>query len=326
MRIFYFVFIGMLICMKSFSADTTAPAALPPCCCSVREGVDDAWWTGPLLTPSAATLPRGHFLFEPYLFDIKSPHLNGLGSLTYLLYGLTYKFTIGYIPTAGYNKVDNGLSSSGIKPGDANLVAQYRLTQFKEGSCMPTISFVLQESLPIGKFDKLGSRPADGFGSGAYTTTLAVYSQTSFWLPNGRILRMRFDALQAFPGIVNVQDVSVYGTTAGFSGHAAPGNSLTLDASWEYSLTQRFVLALDVTHRYQGNTHVSGYNVLDPNGFLNTAGVQLNSSYSEAFGFAPAIEYSWTPNMGVLFGARFITAGHNTTATITPAVGINFVY
>jgi hypothetical protein len=44
------------------------------------------------------------------------------------------------------------------------------------------------------------------------------------------------------------------------------------------------------------------------------------------FGFAPAIEYSWKPNLGVLLGARVIPASHNIHATITPAVAINFVH
>src|SRR5438874_9391571 len=42
---------------------------------------EDAWWTGPMLAPSAATLPTGHMLLEPYLFDVmtedrKSTRLN----------------------------------------------------------------------------------------------------------------------------------------------------------------------------------------------------------------------------------------------------------
>ena len=32
---------------------------------SDRQSLDDAWWTGPMLAPSAATLPQGHFLIEP---------------------------------------------------------------------------------------------------------------------------------------------------------------------------------------------------------------------------------------------------------------------
>jgi len=30
-----------------------------------RQLLDDAWWTGPMLAPSASTLPQGHFLIEP---------------------------------------------------------------------------------------------------------------------------------------------------------------------------------------------------------------------------------------------------------------------
>ena len=29
---------------------------------SDRQSLDDAWWTGPMLAPSAATLPQVHFL------------------------------------------------------------------------------------------------------------------------------------------------------------------------------------------------------------------------------------------------------------------------
>lgn len=32
--------------------------------------MDDAWWTGRMLATLAATLPRGHFLIDPYLYDV----------------------------------------------------------------------------------------------------------------------------------------------------------------------------------------------------------------------------------------------------------------
>ena len=104
-----------------------------------------------------------------------------------------------------------------------------------------------------------------------------------------------------------------------------PGNSFFVDGSWEYSLTRRCVLALDVTYRHDGNTRVTGYNILDPNSVQNPPSIRLDSGSSDAFGFAPAIEYSWKPNLGVIFGTRVIT-GRNTAATITPAVAINFVH
>src|SRR5260370_60457 len=103
-----------------------AQQASPPCS-GARQSLDDAWWTGPMLAPSAATLPRGHFLIEPYLYDVTAAHSNGFGSLTYVLYGLTDRVTVGLIPTAGFNVVSNGPSSSGVGLGDLTLQAQYGL-------------------------------------------------------------------------------------------------------------------------------------------------------------------------------------------------------
>jgi len=293
--------------------------ASPPS--SVRQSLDDAWWTGPMLAPNASTLPRGHFLIEPYLYDVIAAHSNGFGSLTYVNYGLADKVTVGMIPTAGFNQVSNGPSSSGVGLGDLTVQTQYRLTKFHEGSWFPTTSIAVQETLPTGKYDRLGDRPSDGLGSGAYTTTLALYSQTYLWLPNGRILRMRFNVSQAFSNNVNVEDVSVYGTAAGFRGNARPGPSFLVDPAWEYSVTRSWVLALDATYRHNWNTRVTGYNSLQ-----NPSSILLNSGSSEVFAFAPAIEYSWKPTLGVLLGTRVIPATHNTHATITPAVAINFVH
>jgi hypothetical protein len=288
----------------------------------VRQSLDDAWWTGPMLAPNATTLPRGHLLIEPYLYDVISAHSNGLGSLTYINYGLVDRLTVGLIPTAGFNVANSGPSSSSVELGDLTVQGQYRLAKFHEGSWIPTTSVVLQETFPTGKYDRLSDHP-DGLGSGAYTTTLAVYTQTYFWLSNGRILRMRFDASQAVSNNVNVEDVSVYGTTTGFRGNAKPGSSFLADSSWEYSVTRKWVLALDATYRHNWNTRVTGYNAASSSG-QNPAVLQ-NLGSSEVFAFAPAIEYSWKPSLGVLLGTRVIPASHNTNATVTPAVAINFV-
>jgi len=306
------------------AGDPTAPAETAPPSPPQRQSLDDAWWTGPMLANSAATLPRGHFLIEPYLYDASSPHADGFGSLTYMLYGLTNRLTVGLIPVLGYNRVDGAGDSSGIGLGDVSVQAQYRLTEFHEGSSLPTISLQLQQTLPSGKYDRLGNRPGDGLGSGASTTTLQLNTQTYFWLANGRILRMRFNVAQSFSRRASVRDVSVYGTAEGFRGHARPGNSLYVNAAWEYSLSRRWVLALDLTWRRSQGTRVHGYESPAVAG-LPAIPVDRHSGTSEAFGFAPAIEYSWRANLGLLVGARLITGG-NTTTTITPALALNYVH
>ena len=283
-----------------------------------RQSFGDAWWTGPLLANSANTLPRGHFLVEPYVYDVIGSNTHAIGSRAYIEYGLADRFTVGLIPIVGYNKVDNGSSSSGIQFGDISLLAQYRLTQFHEHGCVPTTAIQVQQAFPTGKHDRLGTRPSDGLGAGSYVTTVALNSQTYFWIPNGRILRMRLNFSGSLPTDTDVKDVSVYGTTDGFRGHAEPGKSLVVDAAWEYSMTRHWVLALDGIYQHSRNTNVIGVQ--------NGKNVRLDSGSSWSYGFAPAFEYNISPKVGLIFGARVIAPGRNVSFTVAPVMAINIVH
>lgn len=306
----------LLVSMPTF-AESTA---------TTRQTLDDAWWTGPLLAASASTLPQGHFLVEPYLFDVISygridaegnrvstPHKNDFGSQSYVLYGVTDRISAGIIPRFGYSKSSQGPDSPGLQVGDLTLQAQYRLTQFQEGSWIPTLSFVVGETIPTGKYDRLDQHPGDGFGAGAYTTILSLYSQEYFWLSTGRILRMRLDLSYSLSSRVGLQGVSVYGTGAGFSGHAQPGDSFTGDVSWEYSVTRNWVLAFDVVYEHDASTRVTG-------------SYSASSGDSWSVGFAPAIEYNFNSRIGVIAGTRIIPTGRNTSVSVTPVAAINMVF
>jgi hypothetical protein len=299
---------------------------------SARQATSDAWWTGPMLANSASTLPRGHVLFEPYFYDVSTvgafdtngdahstPHAQGYGSLAYIIVGVTDRLSAGFVPTIGYNTIENARSSSRLQLGDVSLLAQYGLTRFHEGSPVPSIAVSLQETFPTGKYDRLGERAADGFGSGAHTSTVSIYSQTYLWLPNGRILRVRLNGSESFSGHATVSDESVYGTEAGFRGTAEPGNTTFLDLAGEYSLTKRWVLASDVTYRHVRNTTVTGTSP-------SLSRVAFGSGSSDAINVAPAVEYNLNSNLGVLFGVRIVMAGWNTSSTITPAIAINVVH
>jgi hypothetical protein len=288
-----------------------------------------------MLANSAAVLPRGHTLVETYLFDgiaygsfdakgvrHAAPASNGYGTISYLVYSVTDKLSLGLLPTAGYNQPAQSASSSGIGLGDWSFQAQRKITQFDPCRPIPGISLAVQQSIPSGRYDRLGARPANGLGSGSYTTTLALYSQHYFWMPNRRILRTRLDLFQSASGTASVHDVSVYGTPAGFSGTATPGKSFCLDAAFEFSLTRRWVVASDAVYHRSTDTLVSGTTTLP--GEL-PGRLVMHSGSSDYWGFAPAVEYNRSAHLGFLFGARIITAGRNTAATILPAFGINFV-
>ncbi|MFP5238036.1 MAG: transporter [Acidobacteriota bacterium] len=320
----------VVLAMLSVTLPALAHVSIPDNC-ALTHPMGDAWWTGPMLANTAETAPRGHYLLEPYLYDVSTqgtfaangarnstPHANNFGSLTYIVYGLADTWGVGVIPTGGYNQLTDS-SSTGM--GDWTVQAQHRLTHFVPCRRIPTVSLAVQQTLPTAKYDRLGNKPAAGLGAGAYTTNVAAYSQMYFWMPNRRIVRMRFNLSESFSSIAPIRDASVYSTSNGFRGEAKPGNVFFADTAWEYSVTRRWAAALDATYRHANDTLVSGDYVQD-------AGqpVLLHSGSSDAFGFAPAVEYNFNSRVGVLLGMRIIAIGRNTAETITPAIAINYVH
>ncbi|HEV7714649.1 MAG TPA: hypothetical protein VGO53_03585 [Steroidobacteraceae bacterium] len=280
-------------------------------------------------------------LIEPYLFDAISygryeanghrrstAHSDGFGSLTYINYGVADRFTVGLIPKFSFNEPASRPGSSRVGMGDVSVQAQYRLTQFEEGSWIPTTSVNLSESFPTGKFDRLGENTSDGFGNGARTTTASVYSQYFFWMPNGRILRTRLNLSWSFSNHPDVEGISVYGTEAGFRGRAEPGDGFVANGAWEYSVTRNWVLAMDATYEHSGNTRVSGSNLPLSGGPLpapGTVDIERNFGSSETFSLAPAVEYNFNGNVGVILGAKVTLSGRNSSALVVPAVAVNIV-
>ena len=138
-----------------------------------------------------------------------------------------------------------------------------------------------------------------------------------WWMPNGRLLRTRFNVAETFSPRVPVSDASVYGTDTGFLGHAQPGNQFSVNAAFEYSLTRNWVLALDLIYNHGNATNTRGFEAART--------VAIDSGSSDAFGFAPAVEYNLSANLGVLAGLRIFPASHNTSSSVTPALAINYV-
>jgi Putative MetA-pathway of phenol degradation len=287
-------------------APFTASTALP-----------EAWWTGPIATSSAETLPHGHVLFEPYLFDVRGAGSDYLGSLTYILYGVTDRLTLGAIPTFGSARTDGNSQSRIFGIGDLTLTAQYRLNRAKPGGLMPTIAVVVQRTLPLGRFDRLDIDPDLGIGAGAQSTLIGVYAQRVDRVGNGRPLRSRLNITYSFAPSVRLEGASVYGTSRGFRGTAQPGDSAVVDLSIEYSLTRRIALAADLIYRATSST-----SVVDDNDGLPARRVPA----THAFSIAPAIEYSWSSRRGVLIGVRLTPKSEHVAASVTPVVAFNAIF
>jgi hypothetical protein len=325
------------LCVIGIGASAVA-GATPQARMISRESLDQAWWTGPLLAPNAATLPQGHWLVEPYVYDAmtygrfdragtlrSAGAAHDIGSQTYIEYGLLNRLTLGLIPRLGLYESSAGQGSSGFEVGDTTLQAAFGLTQFRPDSGMPATSLVIGETLPTGKYDRLDGRTDGALGSGAYSTTVSLYSQTYLWMPSGRILRARLDLSYQVSRWASVHGVSVYGTSGGFSGRARPGPSFVGDLAFEYSVTRSWVLATDIDWEHDGNTRVEGGYPLTLTSALPPYLVR-NLGSDDLLYLAPAIEYNWSARMGVIAGARLAAAGRNVAATVTPVAAINMVF
>jgi Putative MetA-pathway of phenol degradation len=323
------VLCGLLLLAGGAAASDDA-SVQPP-----RQALADAWWTGPLLAPNASTFPAGHWLVEPYVFDVitnghfdtngtrqPGPREHDLGSLTYIIYGLTDRLAVGLLPRFGYNEPAGQPNSSSVGLGDLGVQLQYGLTSFHEGSWIPATAVVLGETLPTGRYDRL-AEPSDGSGAGVYTTALSWYSQQYLWLPNGRILRARLDLTYAVSGSAGVADQSVYGTAAGFRGRVYPGDAFTADAAAEYSVTRNWVIATDLVWVHNSSTRLTGSG---PPVAGIAPPVDTQSGSSEYLALAPAVEYSWSSRAGIIVGARIFIAGRNISSSITPAAAINLAF
>ena len=280
------------------------------------QSLDDAWWTGPLIAASAATLPQGHVLFEPYLLDIASRQQSNYASISFLYYGLTDWLTVGVIPFAGYVVPKHGNSAAGA--GDTEVQAQVRLSKFDAATGMPALSATIRETVPSGKYEHLGDTPAAGLGGGAYITTLGLFGQTYAWMPNGRILRLRLDLFESLPQTADLSDASVYGTPSGFHGKAKLGAAFQANFAFEYSITREWVAACDVIYGVNNAGSVSG--------LAGNLPLDYSLGSSRPWAFAPAVEYNWSGNYGVILGVRYIPQGRDVTASVTPAIGINMFF
>jgi hypothetical protein len=315
----------LLAGLPSVAAAAAADAA--------RQSLRDAWWTGSLLAQSATTLPVGHVYMEPTLAD-NVPYArfdsegkahatlleNELSSALPVKFGVTDRLALGAILRFDYDWPLQGASSSGIGAGDPSLQLQYRLTQYQSGSWIPAVAVSVQETLPVGRYDRL-DRQTDGLGSGAYTTTFATCFQSFFWMPNGRIVRARVDLFYATSRRVSVEGRSVYGTSDNFRGHVARGDSASADLAFEYSATQNWVLASDFWLERDASTRIMGMYSVPAGGTRNSFSV---SGTGRELIVAPAVEYNWSSRLGLIIGVRATAVGRSETGFLTPVAAFSY--
>ncbi|HEY9134148.1 MAG TPA: hypothetical protein VIM98_20550 [Dyella sp.] len=305
---------------------------------SVSAETGQANFTGPLVTPNASGVPAGMVWLEPYLIYSEShavydhrgrwrterPGMHQWMLVVPMGVGITPRLTAQLTPGMTYN-VSGREHSDGARKTDTSLLLQYKLIAAHEDGSGPVLSMSAAHNFPTGKYNRLGDNPLNGAGSGASSNRFSLLGQQLYWLSNNHPLRLRAQmAWSPSPSRVRLHGTSSHGTTRGFLGTAAMGTSLAINTSIEYGLTEHWVLATDVSWNHRNGAHLRGIQCPIQGGAC--VDVDRHDGPDWTYSVAPAVEYNFNSNIGLIVGAQWSVGGHNASAYLAPQAALNMVF
>ncbi len=290
------------------------------------------WYAGPLLTPGAHNVPQGSFVIQPYLF-VKNTHAQYNGNRKAVnipdiwTINPSFLFQMGLLTwldfTANFQGIYNNQSNQDSTYwGDTFL--SWGIQLMKEGPYRPAVRFVVGESFPTGRYEKLNpvKNGIDATGSGAFITTFSLNVSKIIWWLSDHPFAWRASLNYGVPITTHVKRFNAYGGGHGTDGRVRPGNTIAVDTSIELSFTQKWVLAIDFVYTYGNHTTFSGHKGRTPAGQIASVGGPSNDNFS----CAPAIEYNPSGNLGFLAGAWFTITGRNSSDFITGVLTMYYAW
>ncbi|MCI5053163.1 MAG: hypothetical protein MRY21_08535 [Simkaniaceae bacterium] len=289
-------------------------------------------FTGPLLTPSGHVVQKGHVNFEPYLFvttkygkynkhwEQRSRDTEQVITASCLFqWGLTKFMDIKITPQI-ITRMHG--SKHFTRPGDLAIGFDFQLLEDLPSNRLPGVKIGISEIFPLSKYNKLNPDldGADSIGGGSFVTVGEFVVTRTFHFSGYHYLGFRSALVYLLPAPTHVRGFNSYGGGYGTAGKVWPGQSLTFFVGLEYSLDNPWVLALDVQYVHQNKTRFTGNNGIKKDGSAAT----VASPSREQIGIAPAIEYNWNANWGIIFGGWATIAGRNSDSFASGVVAVNY--
>lgn len=291
--------------------------------------IQPPWFTGPLLAPSGLTVPQGHFNIEPYLYitantgkydddwhRIKTKSFWNNSFQVPVQIGITPQFDCLFSPTLFYNYTEGAAQwAVGDLPIgiDIQLYRHNRLlSEWGTGLLLR-----IEEVLPIGKYNNLNPKKhlTDAGGGGTWQTNVTLVWGNLFPLGGLYFVTWRSALQYTFSTPVQVHNLNVYGGGKGTRGKVYPGQSLQFDTAIEFTLSKNWAFAMDIVGSWT-----------EKNRFEGKTSIKNSAPASIQFSLAPAIEYNWSSELGLIAGCWFSVAGRNSTQFISAVTALNFFY
>lgn len=300
------------------------------------------WFTGPLLTGSGHTCPKGHYNIEPYLYvNNNIGYFNNNWQIQrdqeHFLHNIQFQvpFQVGLTNfldfTAAMQFVINWEESlSDWLPGDLGMTIGVQLIKGSPGKVWP-LKFSISESFPTGNYQNFGSKGGlSSAGGGSFVTSFGLTTSQIWQIRKIQFFALRLSIGVSLPAGVAVTGSNTYGGSPsiindqtciqGTNGRVFPGITVPFGIGMEYSLTQNWCLAFDIHTLYTSRTRFRGTPGFNPDG----SPVNMGANFNYAISVAPAIEYNFSSRCGLITGVWLGITGLRATDFINYVLAVNF--
>lgn len=290
------------------------------------------WLTGPLLAPASEVAPLGHYNVEPYVYATAITGLynsawkavdrpiyweNSLQISTQI--GLTSWMDIQLNPTLYWN-YSQGRGNWAF--GDLPVQLDVQLYLSEPSQWAPSVKLSLKETFPTGKYRNLNQALTDMGGGGSWNSAVILVVGKLFHLSGVHYFNSRLSLQYSLPSPVQIQGFNAYGGGEGAKAKFFPAQNLQADLGVEFTLAQTWALALDIVGTWSGKSHYSGFAGIG----VNNAPATLGTGSSVQYSLAPALEYNWSPNFGIIGGVWFTIGGRNSQVFASGVFAANYYY
>lgn len=294
---------------------------------SLTPQVGAPWFTGSLLAPSGLTIPQGHYNIEPYIYATATTgtYNNNWKSVKRETFwanilqpsiqiGLSPLVDFEFNPTLIYNYTKGaGNWNFGDMPLEIDI--QLYKTDKPVTSWNMGLKLALRETIPFGKYKNLNPSKllTDVGGQGTWQTSVGLDWGNLFYLTKIYFITWRTAIQYAYSTPVSVKNLNVYGGGEGTKGTSYPAQNIQLVTSIELNMSRNWGFAMDILGIWNGKTRFKG-----------TTTAPMTSPSSLQFSLAPALEYNWSDQLGLIFGCWFTVAGQNSPKFTSGVIALNY--
>lgn len=292
------------------------------------------WLTGPLLAPSGEVIQGGHFNIEPYIYAIATnglynnnwhgksiPTLWSISPEVIVQIGINDWMDFQFTPSFFWN-YRQGAAHWELGTLSAQFDFQLHHDSYPHKTWIPSIRFTIQETAPLGKYRNLNPKAlrTDIGSNGSWTTSFQLNVSRLIHIRGIHFLNTRLATTFSYAAPVHVKGFNAYGGGYGTNGTVYPPLNLNMDLGLEYTLTQNWALALDVVGSWSSSSRFSG----NPGTLPGNLPAPIIQSAAIQYSTAPAIEYNWSENIGIIFGPWLTFAGKNSTKFYSIVAAFNY--